>query len=122
MKLGLLFASLLFLGCSASKAAPPKQPDPLVAPIQRASAEDCRHVYDQIITITLTEQLEPEQLFSKEALEAGATQLDEFFTQTGRKQLFFLYCQSKLNISQTSCMTKAKHLEDMDACDQVFKK
>lgn len=122
MKLGLLFASILFLGCAGSKAEPPKKPDPLVAPIHRANAEDCGHVYSQIITITLTEQLEPEQLFSKEALENGANQLDEFFTRTGRKQLFFLYCKANLNISQTSCMTKAKSLEDMDACEQIYKK
>lgn len=121
MKLGLLFAAVLFMGCS-SKAAPPKAPDPLAAPIQRASAEECRRVYNNIITINLTEQLEPEQLFSKEALEEGANQLNEFYTQTGRKQLFFAYCTGNFNISQTSCMVKAKSLEDMDICEQLHKK
>jgi hypothetical protein len=123
MKLSLLFASALFLGCAAKAVhEPPKKPDPLVAPIQRASVADCGRVYGRIITIALTESLEPEQLFSKEALEEGANQLNAFYTQTGRKQLFFAYCTAKLNISQTSCMEKAKSLEDMDACEQLHSK
>jgi len=121
MKLSLLFASVLFLGC-ASTPVPPKKAEPLAAPIQRARAADCVSVYNNVVTVTLPKVLEPEQLFSKEALEEGATELDQFYTRTGRKQYFFLYCLSKLNISQTSCMSKAKSLEAMDVCERVYKK
>jgi hypothetical protein len=115
MKLSLLFASVLALGCA--KSVPPKAVD---APIHRAALEDCRGVYGRIITISLVESLEPEELFSKEKLDAGAQLLDQFYTQTGRKQVFFQYCTSKLNVEQTSCMIKAESLEGMDLCDKQF--
>lgn len=120
MKLSLIVTSaLLMLGCA--KTVPPPVAKPVAAPIHRATAEDCGRVYGQIISIALTEQLEPEQLFSKEVLEAGAQQLDDFYTRTGRKQLFFLVCQSKFNVNQTSCMVKAQDLDSMDICEQLYK-
>lgn len=116
MKLSLLFASILFLGCA--KSAPP--PKAVEAPIHRASIEDCNSVYARIITISLVDSLEPDELFSKEKLDAGAQLLDQFYTQTGRKQVFFQYCTSKLNVKQTSCMVKAESLDAMDVCDMQF--
>lgn len=113
MKLGLLFAGILILGCS--KSVPPKVAE---APIHNAALDDCNAVYGRIIAISLVENLEPEELFSKEKLDAGAQLLDQFYTRTGKKQSFFQYCTSKLNVEQTSCMTQAKSFEGMDFCDK----
>lgn len=119
MKLSLLLASVLALGCASAKPVPPKAK--VEAPIQRASVQDCEAVYGRILTINLVENLEPEQLFSKSELEAGANLLDQHYTRSGKKQLFFLYCTHQLNVKQTSCMVKADSLESMDICDQLNK-
>ena len=118
MKLRYLAAMLLGLA-ACSKSAPPPKPAP--APIHRASIEDCNRVYGHVITIVLISNLEPEQLYSKDELEKEANLLDQLYRQSGRKQLFFGYCQSQLNVEQTSCMLKAPSLEAMDACDIAHK-
>lgn len=115
MKLGLLFAGVLALGCS--KSVPPKAAE---APIHGASVEDCAHVYERVIGITLTEQLEPGQLFSKEAVETGAALVDQHFSETGKKQHFFAYCTTQLNTQQTDCMVSATSLDGMSVCAMMF--
>lgn len=118
MKLSLIFVSaILTLGCA--KAAPP--PKPIEAPIHKASVEDCTHVYERVLSIVLTEELEPEQLFSKEAVQAAGQLLDDQYTKSGKKQLLFSVCTQQFNSDQIKCMVTSNSLEDMDVCAHLFK-
>ncbi len=117
MKLSLLFASaVLMLGCA--KATPP--PKPAEAPIHNASAEDCGHVYERVLAISLVQHLDPDKTYSKEELVAGAILLDQAYSESGKKQTFFGYCTSRLNVNQTTCMLDANSFDDMALCDKLF--
>lgn len=118
MKLSLIVASaILAMGCAA-KQPPPK---PVEAPIHNATAEDCGHVYERVVAIALVENMDPDKTYSKEEVQAAAVLLDQQFEQTGKKQLFFSYCSTRLNSNQTGCMLGANSFEAMDLCDQLFR-
>lgn len=111
---------MLMLGMTAcAKSAPP--PKPVEAPIHNASVEDCTHVYERILAISIVENLEPAQLFSKEEVQKAAEAIDKFYTVSGKKQTFFSYCTTQLNVNQTKCMLTAKSFDDMDVCEMQFK-
>lgn len=120
MKLGLITAALLLsvAACSKPVAPPPKAAE---APIQKASVEDCTHVYERVLSIVISEQLDQDQLFSKEAVQTAGEMLDQVYTQAGKKQHFFQKCTAQLNVQQTHCMTSAKSLEAMDVCAEFYK-
>jgi hypothetical protein len=105
------------VGC-AKKTPPPKAVE---APIHNATQKDCEQVYGQVLIIALIEQLEPEQLYSKEALDEGANLLDKHYTETGKKQTFFAYCVGKLNTNQTTCMINAGSFLEMGLCEALYK-
>lgn len=118
MKLGLILMLMLSMTACAKSAPPPK---PAEAPIHNASIEDCTHVYERILAISIVENLGPDQLFSKEEVQKAAETIDQFYTASGKKQTFFSYCTTQLNVNQTKCMVTAKSFDDMDLCDLQFK-
>ncbi len=115
-----VLAALLMFGLAAcaKSAPPPKAAAP--APIHNASTEDCNRVYERILAISLVQNLDPDKLYSKPELEAGAMILDQVYTQSGRKRQFFGYCTTHINVEQVSCMLGANTFEDMDLCDKLF--
>jgi hypothetical protein len=115
MKLSLLFVGVLALGCS--KSVPPKTAD---APIHRASEEDCVHVYERLLAISLTEMMEPGKPYLETELQVMAQKLDEHYRESGATAKFWGYCTQRLNTNQTSCMLACSSLEAMDMCDKLF--
>lgn len=119
MKLSLI--AMLMLGVvSCAKTTPPPAAKPVEAPIHNASAEDCSHVYERVLALSLTQNLDPDKTYSQKELQAGVILLDMQYTLSGKKDLFFSYCTSRLNVNQTTCMLSAQSFEDMDVCDKLF--
>lgn len=94
---------------------------PTVDVSKMATESDCRHVYQQLLNIVVSDQIDPDITLSPSDYQGAQWQLDRLYQADGSKQLFLHYCQSKMTVDQSECAIHATHMEQMTICIRLVK-
>lgn len=114
MKLPLLFSvGMLMLGCASTPKPAAKVPTPTPTTAQ------CINLYFHGLGLAVNQVLDPDKDYPKEVVQEAVINLNAEYMESGKARRSVLYCQTKLNMQQVSCMMQASSLPGMSICESA---
>jgi len=117
---------LVIIGLVSMTACSTAKPARVVMPTnpERASLQDCKDVYEHVLTLVAEHFWEAEHPESQMTPQQRVDEVNKVRQQSakgGADVKFMTSCQKTANVNQTFCALHAADLDDLNACVRIFK-
>lgn len=83
---------------------------------ERATSDDCKNVYQYILTMVVNDQVDTERTMSPREHEGAEWALDQQWMMEGIKEKFLSACQAGMTTAQVECALHVSHVDDLHTC------